>query len=95
MYVGNDYQEYSGSQTTLVDLHGKMLVPGSIDDHVHFLDGGYYLANIDLRNAGSKTEVTILFFDVARIPQRVVDGSGGGNWDHEAWGGETSPRVMD
>lgn len=91
LYVGNDYQEYSGSQTTLVDLHGKMLVPGFIDNHVHFLDGGYYLANIDLRNAGSKTEFISVFrhyTDSAKGNQWIR----GGNWDHEAWGGEL-PRA--
>jgi predicted amidohydrolase YtcJ len=91
LYVGNDYQEYSDSHTNLVDLHGKMLVPGFIDNHVHFLDGGYYLANIDLRNAKSKAEFISVFrhyTDSAKGNQWIR----GGNWDHEAWGGEL-PRA--
>jgi predicted amidohydrolase YtcJ len=91
LYVGNDYQEYAGSQTTLVDLQGKMLVPGFTDNHVHFLDGGYYLANIDLRNAKTKMEFISVFrhyTDSAKNNHWIT----GGNWDHEAWGGEL-PRA--
>ena len=91
LYVGNDYQQYAGGQTTLVDLQGKMLVPGFIDNHVHFLDGGYYLANIDLREAKSKSEFIASFHHYTDSAK----GNGwirGGNWDHEAWGGEL-PRA--
>jgi predicted amidohydrolase YtcJ len=91
LYVGNDYQEYAGGQTTLVDLHGEMLVPGFIDNHVHFLDGGYYLANIDLREAKSKAGFIASFrhyTDSAKGNSWIR----GGNWDHEAWGGEL-PRA--
>jgi predicted amidohydrolase YtcJ len=91
LYVGNDYQEYAGGQTALVDLHGEMLVPGFIDNHVHFLDGGYYLANIDLREAKSKAGFIASFrhyTDSAKGNSWIR----GGNWDHEAWGGEL-PRA--
>jgi predicted amidohydrolase YtcJ len=91
LYVGNDYQDYSDSHTILVDLHGEMLVPGFTDNHVHFLDGGYYLANIDLRNAKSKADFISIFrhyTDSAKDKNWIR----GGNWDHEAWGGEL-PRA--
>jgi predicted amidohydrolase YtcJ len=91
LFVGNDYQQYADGQTTLVDLQGKMLVPGFIDNHVHFLDGGYYLANIDLREAKSKADFISSFHhytDSAKGKSWIR----GGNWDHEAWGGEL-PRA--
>ncbi len=87
LYVGNDYQSFVGSQTTLIDLHGKMMVPGFIDNHVHFLDGGYYLANINLRNVRSRED----FIKVFRLYTDSAKGDSwikSGNWDHEAWGGE-------
>ena len=87
LYVGNDYQDYVGSQTELRDLHGKMLVPGFIDNHTHFLEGGYFLANINLRNVKSMES----FIEVFRHFADSVKGVGwikGGNWDHEAWGGQ-------
>ena len=87
LYVGNDYQSYAGGQTILTDLKGKMIVPGFIDNHVHFLDGGYYLANINLRNAKSKEDfikVFRLYTDSAKGTEWIKSG----NWDHEAWGGQ-------
>jgi predicted amidohydrolase YtcJ len=87
LYVGDNYQAWEGSQTIVTDLKGKMLVPGFIDNHVHFLDGGYYLASINLRNARSKEE----FIKIFRKYTDSTKGDGwikSGNWDHEAWGGE-------
>jgi predicted amidohydrolase YtcJ len=87
LYVGNDYQPFVGSNTQQIDLEGKMLVPGFIDNHVHFLDGGYYLANINLHDVRSKEEFIKVFrhyTDSARGNAWIK----GGNWDHEAWGGQ-------
>src|SRR5450631_151009 len=87
IYVGNDYQSFIGGQTEIKDLQGHMLVPGFIDNHVHFLEGGYFLANINLRAVKSKSE----FISVFRHFADSVTGTGwikGGNWDHEAWGGQ-------
>jgi len=91
LYVGNDYQSYAGSKTNLTDLHGKMLVPGFIDNHVHFLYGGYTLANINLRNVKSKDAFISLFHHYADSAKNN-SWIRGGNWDHEAWGGEL-PRA--
>jgi predicted amidohydrolase YtcJ len=87
LYVGNDYQPFIGSQTEQIDMSGKMLVPGFIDNHVHFLDGGYFLANINLRNVTSREEFITVFrhyTDSAKGNKWIR----GGNWDHEAWGGQ-------
>jgi predicted amidohydrolase YtcJ len=91
LYVGNDYQSWSGSQTVIIDLQGRMLVPGFIDNHTHFLEGGYFLANLNLRNTKSKEE----FISVFRHYTDSAKGSNwikGGNWDHEAWGGQLPSR---
>lgn len=91
VYVGNDYKSYTSSQTNLTDLQGKMLVPGFIDNHVHFLNGGYYLANINLREVRSKNDFikTFRHYTDSAKDNRWIKG---GNWDHEAWGGEL-PRA--
>jgi len=86
LYVGDDYQSYAGTSTTMTDLKGKMLVPGFIDNHTHFLEGGYFLANINLRNVKSINDFISTFIRFADSAKEI-NWIKGGNWDHEAWGG--------
>src|SRR6187431_3097302 len=37
LYVGKDYQSFKGSNTEMIDLGGKLMTPGFIDNHTHFL----------------------------------------------------------
>jgi len=86
IYVGNDYRDYKGSSTQIIDMDGKMIVPGFIDNHTHFLGGGYQLASVNLRNAKSQPDFisTLKTFATAHNDSRWIQG---GDWDHEAWGG--------
>jgi predicted amidohydrolase YtcJ len=82
-----DVRKLVGPRTRVIDAHGGMLVPGFIDSHVHFLDGGLNLASVQLRDARTKEEF------VARIKAfaaTVPPGTWilGGEWDHQNWGGE-------
>lgn len=85
VYVGDG----KGSQlvaATTVDLQQKFMLPGFIDNHVHFFEGGAALASVDLRDADSKHEFT------QRIAEYANNTPNGrwilnGNWDHENWGG--------
>jgi hypothetical protein len=87
LYVGDDYAPYKGKQTELVDLAGKMILPGFIDNHTHFLGGGYQLSSVNLRGVKSKAA----FIDSLRAYISSLRDNRwimGGDWDHEAWGGE-------
>ena len=87
LFTGNDYQSYKGRSTEMIDLGGKMIVPGFIDNHTHFLSGGYNLGSIDLRVAKTKEEFIAIVKNYCL--QHAGDGwVQGGDWDHEAWGGE-------
>lgn len=87
VYVGSDYANYKGDATEMIDVHGKMITPGFIDDHTHFLNGGHDLAGIDLHAATSKEQFiqTIKAFAASHNDSNWITG---GNWDHEFWGGE-------
>ncbi|HEV8505748.1 MAG TPA: amidohydrolase [Chitinophagaceae bacterium] len=91
LYVGKDYESFKGSNTEMIDLGGKLMLPGFIDNHTHFLSGGYNLSSVDLRKARTKEEfISILKeFCQQRNDDRWVLG---GDWDHEAWGGELPSR---
>ena len=43
--------------TQRIDLRGRLAVPGFIDDHVHFIDGGFELSRVQLRDAASPQEI--------------------------------------
>jgi predicted amidohydrolase YtcJ len=50
VYVGDDtgVAPFIGANTTVVDLHGRMLMPGLVDGHMHPLDGGAALMKCNL-----------------------------------------------
>jgi predicted amidohydrolase YtcJ len=77
--------------TEVIDAGGAMLVPGFIDSHVHFLDGGSTIASVQLRDAATPAEFTrrIANFAAKSGPGEWITG---GTWDHTNWGGELPRR---
>jgi predicted amidohydrolase YtcJ len=53
VYVGSDdgVRKWVGDGTTVIDLHGKMVMPGIQDTHTHTLRGGAQLAGCSLDHA--------------------------------------------
>ncbi len=89
--VGEDapVRALAGPRTRVIDLHGRLAVPGFNDAHVHFLDGGHDLASVQLRDARSQAEFRdrIRDFATSRPSGEWITG---GNWDHENW----SPTAL-
>jgi len=84
-FVGstNKANKYIDYQTEVIDLQGKLMLPGFIDSHLHFISGGYYLLGINLRPALSKEEFVFILKDYVKGKEgRWVTG---GRWDHESW----------
>jgi hypothetical protein len=75
----------------VVDLRGQFVTPGFVDAHVHFIDGGFRLTSVQLRDARTPEEFTrrIEAF-AATVPRGtwII----GGDWDHTLWGGELPRR---
>jgi hypothetical protein len=86
----DDVAPWAGPRTERVDLGGRLVVPGLLDSHTHFLEGGFELAGIQLRDAATPEEFArrIGAF-AARHPDEWMTG---GTWDHELWGGELPRR---
>jgi hypothetical protein len=91
--VGRDaeVQRLAGPRTRVVDARGRMVVPGFVDSHVHFVTGGFSLASVQLRDARTREEFIRRIRDFARtVPAGTWITEG--NWDHSLWGGELPRR---
>jgi hypothetical protein len=87
-----EVKKHTGGNVPTLDARGMLLTPGFIDSHVHFLDGGFALASVQLRDARTKEE----FIDrIRRFAATVPPGTWilNGDWDHENWGGELPDRT--
>ena len=87
--VGSDEEILSmaDQKTDKIDLLGKFVSPGFIDNHVHFISGGLQLSRVNLSDATTKE---IFQERLVNFDKILPDGSWilGGNWDHELWGGQ-------
>jgi len=82
-------KRYIGPQTTVIDLKGKRMLPGFIDNHTHFMSGGFQLQSVDLRYARTEEEFAQLIRARAeKFPDRWITG---GDWDHDNWPGGNLP----
>ncbi len=86
-----DVARYVGEGTEVLLATGGLIVPGFMDGHTHFLDGGFQLISVDLRTANTPEEFTarIAAFAAERKPGEWIYG---GDWDHERWPGTPLPR---
>jgi predicted amidohydrolase YtcJ len=85
-----DVQPLIGPGTRVVELRGRLVVPGFNDAHVHFLSGGFGLLSVDLRDARDEQDFAARIGAHARtLPKGTWIQEG--NWDHEAWPSKTLP----
>ncbi len=74
----------AGPSTQVLDLQGRLAVPGFIDSHVHFIEGGFRLLQVELKDSPNEDEFVRRLAEKAQTmaPGRWILG---GNWDEEAW----------
>ncbi|HXE58671.1 MAG TPA: amidohydrolase [Gemmatimonadales bacterium] len=80
-----------GEATRVLGNGAALVTPGFSDAHVHFVDGGFQLASVDLRDADTPGEfiARLKAFAAERQPGEWIVG---GDWDHERWPGTPLPR---
>ncbi|MEM2447294.1 MAG: amidohydrolase [Candidatus Bathyarchaeia archaeon] len=82
------------SETKIVDLRGKTVVPGFVDCHVHMTSFGQQLQALDLRDVRSICEMKAKLREYAeRNPEKkwIL----GGRWDHEKFVEKRFPTRWD
>ncbi len=82
-----EIKKLAPASARVIDAHGAMVTPGFTDAHVHFLDGGFALQSVKLRDARTKAE---FIQRITAFAKTVPAGAWilNGDWDHENWGGE-------
>src|SRR5881628_3568671 len=91
--IGDSAQagRYAGPKTQWIQANGGLVLPGFTDGHTHFMDGGFQLASVDLRNAATPTEFIRRIKEYAKT-RKAGDWITGGDWDHTLWPGQPLPR---
>lgn len=92
--LGNDdeIKAYIGSATQVIDLHGKLAVPGFIEGHGHFMELGQSLLQLPLAKARNWDEILAMVADAAKTakPGQWILGQG---WHQEKWDKTPQPNV--
>ena len=85
-----EIKAWIGPATRVIDARGKTVLPGFIDAHVHFSDGGAALSNVQLRDTFTREEFTRR---IGEFAHKLKKGEWilNGNWDHEQFPGATMP----
>jgi hypothetical protein len=87
-----EVDNWRGDNTVIIEtVDENLIVPGFIDCHTHFMEGGFALASVQLRDAKTPQEF------ITRIKQFAATQPPGtwitsGDWDHENWGGQLPTR---
>jgi predicted amidohydrolase YtcJ len=92
--VGSDAEirRHVGPATEVVDLGGKLAMPGFIEGHGHFTGLGQSKLSLDLTTARSWDDIVAMVRDAARAakPGEWITGRG---WHQEKWRTVPTPNV--
>src|SRR5439155_1300222 len=91
--IGDDAQigRYAGPKTQVIQAGGGLVLPGFTDGHTHFIDGGFQLASVSLRDAATPQEFIRRLKEYAKT-LKAGEWITGGDWDHTLWAGQPLPR---
>jgi hypothetical protein len=86
----DEIRKLAGPKTRIIDLAGRLVLPGFNDAHVHLVDGAEEIVGVDLRPAKDEREFARRLADhAAKLPKgRWILG---GYWDHESWPSKELP----
>lgn len=98
IFVGtnDDVLKHKDDNTQIIDLNGKLMVPGFIDSHMHLLNLGFFMRNIDLSGTRSIEDLKACISDyMAR--NNVEPGSWilGRGWNQDYFDEKVFPTKYD
>ena len=91
--VGTDpeIERRRGMGTKVIDAGGKLVLPGFVDCHIHFLDGSFGLGRVNLEGAKDATDIQ------RRLREYATEHPGddwvlGRGWNYAMFGVEALPH---
>ncbi len=87
-----DIQRWVGPKTRVVDLRGRLVIPGFIDGHGHYTGLGESKLVLDLTKAQTWDDIVAQVRDAAKSakPGSLIEGRG---WHQEKWTHAPQPNV--
>ena len=87
-----EVDRHIGEETQVIDLDGRLAIPGFIEGHGHFLGIGDAKLQLDLRGTGSWADIVVMVEDAAARarPGELIRGRG---WHQDKWDPPPSPGV--
>src|SRR5690349_736812 len=88
-----DAQKWIGPQTQVIDLAGKLAIPGFIEGHGHFTGVGAFKMTLNLRDAHTWDDIVAMVGAAAREakPGEWIIGRG---WHQAKWDKAPVPNVQ-
>lgn len=86
-----DIARYVGAKTRVLQAKGGLIMPGFADGHTHFVNGGFVLASVNLRDAATPQEFVRRLKEYA-THLKPGEWILGGDWDHTLWRGAPLPH---
>jgi len=88
----DEIRRHVGANTRVIDLQGRLAVPGFIEGHGHFMGLGNAKMILDLTQAGTWEDIVAQVGEAARTaqPGEWIAGRG---WHQEKWSTPPSPHV--
>ena len=90
--TNQEIERYVGEDTEVIDLGGRLAIPGFIEGHAHFMGVGQAKLNLDLMNVKNWDEVVSMVSAAAKdaAPDAWIVGRG---WHQEKWDKVPEPNV--
>ncbi|MCB9858735.1 MAG: amidohydrolase [Phycisphaerales bacterium] len=93
IFVGaaTDAKTIAGHDALVLDAHGRRIIPGIIDAHMHLLAGGEQIGHLNLRDATDRREFIASIEKAAGLLPEGEAWLLGGRWSTESWPDPTQP----
>lgn len=95
-YVGNDEgaKKFIGDRTQVIDLKGKMMLPGFVSSHDHLIAGQWSSYGVDLLSAKTKEEylAKIKEYVASHPDEKIILGIG---WNPALYGSMPTAKELD